>query len=146
MLDSMMKIGAYRVEHFENNNQVDLNAFGFYIRGELVDASAYSRDAKAQLYAGLMLIHSKMQMSHLSGIYVDVDVIENLQRPAYVQMKSDLVAGLFKRVLLLDERALLGNHEAEADLHQVYLAVGGFELLVCRDGECVAYPLFAQQL
>ena len=143
MLDSMMKIGAYRVEQFENKLQADPNAYGFYIRGELAETSAYSRDAKAQLYAGLMLIHAKMQMSHLAGIYVDVDVIENLQRPAYVQMKADLAAGKFRQILVLDEKALLGHPAAEADLHHLYLMVGGFDLLVCREGECVTYPLFA---
>lgn len=143
MLDSMMKIGAYRIEHFENISQVDAMAFGFYIRGELKDASAYSRDAKAQLYAGLMMIHTKAQMSHLRGIYVDVDSIENLQRPAYLQMKEDLLAGLFRRILVLDEDALLGSTAAIMDLHGVYLSIGGFELLVCRDGECVPYPIFA---
>lgn len=144
MLDSMMKIGAYRVEHFDVFNQSDPQAFGFYVCGELTATHAYSRDAKAQLYAGLMLIHSKAQMAHLRGIYVDVDSVENLQRPAYVQMKRDLLAGLFKRILVLDEAALLGSSEARADLYQVYLAVGGLELLVCRDGECVPYPVFDQ--
>ncbi len=144
MLDSLMKIGAYRVEHFENIDRIDPEAFGFYIRGELKGASAYSRDAKTQLYAGLMMIHSKVQMAHLRGIYVDVDSIENLQRPAYLQMKEDLIAGLFRRILVLDEAALLGSADAQVDLYQVYIAIGGFELLVCRDGECVPYPVFEQ--
>ncbi|HNR03157.1 MAG TPA: hypothetical protein PKK59_11540 [Anaerolineaceae bacterium] len=144
MLDSMMKIGAYRVEHFENINRIDPQAFGFYIRGELKDAAAYSRDAKAQLYAGLMMIHSKALMAHLRGIYVDVDSIENLQRPAYLQMKSDLVAGLFKRIFVLDEAAILGSAAARADLFQVYVAVGGFDLLVCKNGECMPCLVFDQ--
>jgi len=142
MLDSLMKIGAYRVEHFENINQVDVEAFGFYIRGELQEDAAYSWDAKAQLYAGLMMIHSKALMGHLRGIYVDVDSIENLQRPAYLQMKADLLAGLFKRILVLDEAALSGSEAAKADLLKVYIAIGGFTLLVCRNGECEPCPFF----
>lgn len=142
MLDILMKIGAYRVEHFESEFQVDPFAFGFYIRGEVDTEGAYSHDAKTQLYAGLMLIHSKLQMSHLRGIYLDVDCLENLQRPAYVQLKADLINGLFKRVFALDESALLGTVKAEKDLHQVYLAIGGFELLVCKEGECIPLPLF----
>lgn len=141
MLDTLMKFGAYRVEHFNDEYQADLSAFGFYIRGEK-QAGAYYRDAKSQLYAGLMLIHSKQMMSHLRGIYVDVDALENLQRPAYCQMKSDLLNGLFRRIFVLDESALLGEPEAEADLRRIYRAVGGFDLLVCRDGDCTPLDLF----
>jgi hypothetical protein len=146
MLDTLMKIGAYRVEHFESEFQADPFAFGFYIRGEVTTTDAYSRDAKTQLYAGLMLIHSKLQMKHLRGIYLDMDYLENLQRPAYVQLKADLINGLFKRVFVLDESALLGTLEAEKDLHKIYLTVGGFELLVCREGECIPLPLFEKNL
>ena len=142
MLDTLMKFGAYRVEHFEYEYQADPSAFGFYIRGEKLEAGAYCRDAKSQLYAGLMLIHSKQMMNHLRGIYVDMDALENLQRPAYRQMMTDLLNGLFKRIFVLDESALLGTPSADEDMRQIYRTAGGFELLVCRNGDCTPYCLF----
>jgi len=142
MLDTLLKFGAYRVEHFEYEYQADPSAFGFYIRGEKLEAGAYCRDAKSQLYAGLMLIHSKQMMKHLRGIYVDVDALNNLQRPAYRQMMTDLLNGMFKRIFVLDESALLGTPVADYDMRQIYRTAGGFELLVCRNGDCTPYCLF----
>ena len=142
MLDTFMKIGAYRVERFECDYRVDPGGFGFYIRGEKTYDGAYSRDAKSQLYTGLMLIHSKQMMGHLRGIYVDVDSLENLERPAYMQLKVDLLNGLFRRIFVLDESALWAPGRVEDDLRLLYLAAGSFELLVCRDGDCTRMPLF----
>ena len=140
MLDTLLKFGAYRVEHFEYEYQADPSAFGFYIRGQKQEG-VYCRDAKSQLYAGLMLIHSKQMMNHLRGIYVDVDALDNLQRPAYRQMMTDLLNGLFKRIFVLDESALLGTPAADEDMRLIYRTAGGFELLVCRNGECTPYAL-----
>jgi hypothetical protein len=137
-----MRIGAYRVERFEIETPVNPDAFAFYIRGERPDTGSYSRDAKSQLYAGLMLINSKRMMGNLRGIYVDVDELSNLQRPAYMQLKADLLEGLFKRIFVLDATALWAPGIVEEDLHRLYLASGGFELLVCRDGKCTVMPLF----
>lgn len=141
MLDTLMTIGSYRVSYFNDSLNVNPLAFGFYIRGEKVAQDAYSRDAKKQLYAGLMLIQNRLQMHNLRGIYVDVDVIVNLQRPAYTQLKRDLISGYFRRLFVLDESALLGTRPAEDDLREVYDLCGGFELLVCRDGDCAPVDL-----
>lgn len=137
MLDALTQIGAHRISYLSDSHSVDPLAFGFYIRGEKESCDAYSRDAKQQLYAGLVLIHSKLQMQHLCGIYMDVDTIENLERPAYLQLKRDLINGYFKRVFVLDESALFGSKTAEEDLRKVYELIGGFELIVCHEGECV---------
>jgi hypothetical protein len=142
MLDTFMKIGAYRVERFEVEERMDPDAFAFYIRGEKAESGAYCRDAKSQLYAGLMLIQSKGMMHHLSGIYVDVDELVNLQRPAYRQLKADLIDGLFKHIFVLEAAAFWAPGIVEDDLRQLYLAVGGFELLVCREGECTPLQIF----
>lgn len=141
MLDTLMRIGAYRVSYFNNSLNVNPLVFGFYIRGEKAAQDAYSRDAKQQLYAGLMLIHSKLQMHNLRGIYVDVDVVENFQRPAYMQLKRDLISGYFRRVFVLDESAFLGTRPAEDDLREVYDLCGGFELVICRNGDCATVDL-----
>jgi len=141
MLDTLMRVGAHRIEYFENRFPVTPQAFGFYIRGEKDPRDVFCRDAKYQLYSGLMLIHSKGQVQNLAGIYVDVDALDNLKRPAYLQMKKDLLNGLFKRVFVLDESALLGQPAAEADLMALFVESGGFEFMVCKDDDCVAIDL-----
>lgn len=137
MLDTLMQTGSYRVSYFDNSCEHNPFAFGFYIRGEKAAQDEYSRDAKQQLYAGLFLIQSKLQMVNLRGIYVDVDVADNLERPGYLQLKRDLINGCMRRVFVLDESALLGSSKAANDLQNLYTLVGGFELIVCREGECV---------
>lgn len=137
MLDTLTQIGAYRVSYFSCSQEPNPLAFGFYIRGEKTAQDVYSQDAKQQLYAGLFLIHTKLQMRNMRGLYVDVDSINNLMRPAYLQLKRDLTNGFIKRVFLLDESALFGTGEAEDDLRMAYETAGGFDLLVCREGECV---------
>lgn len=142
MLDTLMKIGAYRVEHFEIDYRENPDAFGFYIRGEKSEKGVYCRDAKSQLYAGLMLIQSKKMMGNLRGIYVDVDELSNLERPAYVQMKADLINGLFRRIFVLDASALWAPGIVAEDLQRLYKAAGGFVLLVCQEGECTQKSIF----
>ena len=143
MLNTLMKTGGYRIDYFDDRENNPLY-FGFYIRGEKSDLDAYSRDVKSQLYTGLLLIQSKHERQNLRGIYLDVDSLDNIQRPAYVQLKADLINGLFRRIFVLDESALLGTTAANDDLLSVYLMVGGFELIVCRDGECVAVDIFSE--
>lgn len=140
MLDTLMKVGAYRVDHFEFGAETS-HAFGFYVRGEKTVEDVYSHDAKYQLYAGLVLIEAKHEMNQLRGIYIDVDSLENIHRPAYLQLKRDLVNGLFRRVFVPVETALLGSPLADRDLMNLYHAVGGFELLVCRGGDCIPIDL-----
>jgi hypothetical protein len=141
MLDTMMRVGAHRIEYLDDTRNPQ--SFAFYIRGNKRAGDVICKDAKSQLYAGLLLIHNKLQMTNLAGIYVDVDGLENLQRPAYLQLKQDLIAGMFRRVFILDRSALLGSPQADQDLQQLFFHCGGFELLVCREGECVALDLFA---
>lgn len=142
MLDTLMRVGAHRIEYLDDSRNPQ--AFAFYIRGNKKAGDVICKDAKSQLYAGLLLIHHKLQMTHLAGIYVDVDGLENLQRPAYLQLKQDLMAGKFSRVFILERSALLGTPQAVHDLQQLYFACSGFELMVCREGECVALDLFAE--
>jgi hypothetical protein len=142
MLDTFMKIGAYRVDKFDLDDRLNPDAFAFYIRGEKADHGAYCRDAKSQLYAGLLLLQSKQMMVNLSGVYVDVDQLKNLQRPAYMQLKADLINGLFNRIFVLEASTIWDPGIVEDDLRNLYLAVGGFDLLVCREGDCVPLQIF----
>lgn len=132
MLDTLMKFGAYRVNYFEGLSQGNPDAFGFYIRAEVEDGQAYSHDAKHQLYTGLDLIQRFIGMKNLAGIYLDVNCLKNLQRPAYQQMKRDILSGYFRRILVLDEGALNGCPGSLRDLHELAGLVGGLEVISWR--------------
>jgi hypothetical protein len=85
----------------------------------------------------LAVISAKNEMQNLAGIYMDVDVLSNPQRPAFLQMKQDMIAGLFRRLFVMDSSALLGEPGADEDLIRLFELVGGFELFTCNQGECV---------
>ena len=134
MLDALMKFGGHRIDYFLQARS-NLDAFGFYVCGGLGADCAYSLEAKHQLYFGLALIQSQLGLKNLVAIYIDVNDVNNLQRPAYVQLKQDLINGLFRRVLILDEAVLAGNPAAEADLATLSEQVNGFELFTCLAGK-----------
>mgnify|MGYP001765395783 FL=1 len=129
MLDTLMKFGAYRVNYFDTQKLRDPESFGFYIRAEIEEGQVYSHDAKHQLYAGLDLIHRCLGMRNLIGIYLDVNCLKNLARPAYLQMKKDILAGCFKRILVLNDQAISGCPGSEKDLRELAGLVGGLEIL-----------------
>ena len=141
MLDTLMKFGAYRVNYFEPLIQENPKAFGFYIRAEIEEGQAYSHDAKHQLYAGLDLIQRILGMNNLVGIYMDVNCLTNLQRPAYQQMKKDIVAGYFHRILVLDATAINGCPGSEQDLNELSAIVGGLELIVWQGSKIIMTPV-----
>lgn len=146
MLESMMKFGNHRVDYFVNRNTVNSQSVAFYIRGEMDEQDAYSRDAKHQLYLGLAILEQKVGMRHVTGIYVDVNDLNNIERPAYLRMKQDLEDGLFKKVFVLSADALLGDPTADADMCELYRRVGGFELFSCDTGDCAPldFPVCCQ--
>ena len=141
MLDAMMKFGAHRVDYLHHEPGRDPEAFAFYLRAGLSAGDRYSHEAKRQLYSGLDFINQHRQLKHLAGIYMDVDQLENLDRPAYQKMKSDMVNGMFRRVFVLDEAAIMGLPEANYDLLKLYVQTGGFELFTCKNGECLPLEL-----
>jgi hypothetical protein len=141
MLDTLMKFGAYRVNYFESLIRENPEAFGFYIRAEIEEGQAYSHDAKHQLYAGLDLIQRVLGMNNLVGIYMDINCLMNLQRPAYQQMKKDIVAGYFRRILVLDTAAINGCPGSEQDLNELSTIVGGLEMIVWQGSEIIRTPV-----
>jgi hypothetical protein len=141
MLDSLMKFGAYKINYFDLGSEMNPKAFGFYIRAEIPAGDAYCRDAKRQLYCGLVTIRAKHEMQNLKAVYLDINTLENLYRPAYVQMKQDILNGLFQRVFVLDERALLGEDNANNEIIMLQKQPRGFELITCKNGECVSVEL-----
>lgn len=141
MLDAMTKFGGYRVDYLHHGLENDRKAFAFYLRAEINSGDNYSHDAKRQLYKGLTIIKQHLEFKHLAGIYLDVDNLNNLNRPAYQQMKRDMLNGMFKRLFVLDERAVLGSAEADHDMLMLFIQTRGFELFTCKNGECLPLEL-----
>ena len=148
MLEALMKIGGYRVERFIHSAQTG-DEFGMYVRGMLSGAEVYSRVAKQQLYYGLATLYKLGELKSLAGIYLDIAQLEDLQRPAYQQLKHDMLEGRFHRVMILDVCALFGCEAAEKDLKKLSRRVAGFELFTFMpeeaDAICLQSLLRAQE-
>jgi hypothetical protein len=133
MLDALTKFGGYRIDHFEPNCS-NASAFALYVRGGLVPGSLYSLEAKQQLYFGLALIQSVLGLEKLAGVFVDVNDLANLERPAYRELKREILAGEIKRVLILDPSAILGNPVADRDVAELFQRVNRLEIFTVIAG------------
>jgi len=137
MLDTLTKFGGYRVDYFQQaeNNPC---AFAFYVRGGLTAGSRYSLEAKQQLYFGLAQIQSLLGLENLAGVYIDVNELDVLARPAYVQLKRDILENRVQRVLVLDRSALLGSPAADADMARLNRQVMDLDLFTIEAGKLQA--------
>lgn len=144
MLDALLKFGSHRVDYFDRSGS-NPQAFGFYICGGLDPHSGYSSDAKHQLYRGLALIGSRLGLNNLAAVYIDVNDNGNLQRPAYLQLKHDLMDGMFSRVFVIQESALFGNPEGVKDFKELKSGIQGFELFCCDGLGNIAVPFWLQE-
>jgi hypothetical protein len=133
MLDALTKFGGYRIDHFEQN-QCTTDAFVLYVRGGLTAGISYSLEAKQQLYLGLALIHSQLGLGNLAGVFVDVNDLGNVDRPAYRQMKREILSGTIKRVLILDRSALFGIPAADRDMVSLFQQVDDLEVFTVCSG------------
>lgn len=134
MLEALMRNGSHRVDYLNVNARGKPGAFAFYVCGDLPHNAAYSATAKRSLYAGLSLIQQALGPENLVAIYLDVNSVRNIARPAYVQMKQDLRAGMFRRIFILEGNGLSAERESAADLDALYREVGGFDLLTYEQG------------
>lgn len=134
MFDTLMRYGSHRVDYLNAHSRGKPAAFAFYVCGELPHNAAYSASAKRSLYAGLSLIQQTLGPENLVAVYLDVNSCRNVNRPAYVQMKTDMRSGLFRRVFVLQAEDLVGEVEAAHDLAVLYREVGGFDLLTYERG------------
>ncbi len=134
MLEALMRSGSYRVDYLNVSARGKPEAFAFYVCGDLPHNAAYSATAKRSLYAGLSLIQQALGPENLVAIYLDVNSVKNITRPAYVQMKQDLRAGMFRRIFILQGNGLSAERESAADLDALYREVGGFDLLTYEQG------------
>jgi hypothetical protein len=138
MLNTLLKFGSHRVDYFDQTAG-NPQAFAFYVRGGMAADERYSHEAKHQLYGGLAVIRAQLGLENLAAVYIDIDELANLQRPAYQQMKQDLLSGMFTRVFVFDVSALFGEPAAEADLAELAAKLGKFELFSCgEDGSIFA--------
>ncbi len=134
MLEALMRNGSHRVDYLNVNARGTPEAFAFYVCGDLPQNAAYSSTAKRSLYAGLSLIQQTLGPENLVAVYLDVNSTHNITRPAYVQMKRDLRAGMFRRVFILQGNGLTAGTESADDLDELYREVGGFDLLTYEHG------------
>lgn len=134
MYQTFMRWGSYRVDYLNEAAMGAAEAFAFYVCGELPENETYSTAAKRSLYAGLSLIQQTLGPDNLVAVYLDVNSLDNIDRPAYVQMKLDMKAGLFRRVFAMNASDLLGRHERAEDIRDLYREVGGFDLLTFEQG------------
>ena len=133
MLDALTKFGGYRIDLFEQNRS-NSNAFALYVRGGLVPGSQYSLEAKQQLYFGLALIQLVLGLEKLAGVFVDVNDLGNLDRPAYSELKREILAGEIRRVLILDPSAVLGNPLADRDMAELFQRAERLEVFTVVSG------------
>lgn len=131
---ALMRWGSYRVDYLNEPAMGTDAAFAFYVCGELPENAAYSAAAKRNLYTGLSLIQQTLGPDNLVAIYLDVNSLDNMDRPAYVQMKIDMKVGLFKRVFTMNASDLLGGRQRADDIRDLYQTVGGFDLLTYDQG------------
>lgn len=134
MFEALRTAGGHRVDYLNQQARGRDGAFAFYVCGDKPEEAAYSQTAKRSLLAGLSLIQQTLGPENLVAVYLDVNSIENIARPAYVQMKDDLRSGMFKRLFTLHAGDLIGEAESAEDLNQLYYEVGGFDLLTFEQG------------
>jgi hypothetical protein len=133
MLDKLMKNGSYRVDYFSPHACGTDAAYGFYVRGDVSDNSAYSISAKRHLYAGMLVIEETLGMKNLVGVYVDVDRAENIRRPAYQAMKADIRKGYFTRIFVMCPEDLLSDLRCSADLMELENEVGNLTIITYNE-------------
>jgi len=116
MLDTLMIQGGYRIDYFNRQVWNRPEAIGLYLRAEIRPGEIYSFDAKQRFFAGMMLLEAYLGREFLAAVYLDVDQVSNLARPAYQRLKKDIRAGGIARVLVTCPADLLGEGRADDDV------------------------------
>jgi len=141
MFEALRRFGGYRVDYMNEAVMGSASALAFYVCGDLPAGAPYSQNAKRRLLMGLEVIRTNFGMQNLVAVYLDVNSTENLERPAYQQMKKDLSSGMFRRLFVWPDCSLLTNLTARGEMLKLYLDVGGFELLTYDAGSRSVMPL-----
>ena len=136
MIETLMIPGGHRIDYLSVDAAGKPDAIGFYVSGDLTDQMPYSHEAKHHLYAGLDAIRKHLSYENLVAIYVDVDSAGAQERPAYRQMKKDMLAGKFRKLFTFVSFDLLGDPLVNCDLLDLYHKLRGFDWITCDDGIC----------
>ena len=134
MFEAMMKFGGYRVDYMNRESAGKPAALGLYVLGDLPAHQSYSRVAKHNLFTGLVLIREHQEEHNLVAVYLDVNSPFESHRPAYQQMKTDIKAGMFRRLLVPSVRDLSGDEEMSADFWNFYRTLEWIEILSSESG------------
>lgn len=140
MIGTLTKFGTYKVERF---HQPYLNGkgIGFYICAQMQDKEPYCVDAKSQLYYGLALLRENDLLAQLAGIYVDVNSLKNVERPAYQMLKEDILNGYVQRVLIIKRKVLFGCLEAKSDWNRYSREYEGIEVFTFNHGKIASVAI-----
>lgn len=130
MFATLMEKNGHRVEYWHECMRGKPMSLGFYVRGEIFPGDQYSVSARFHLTVGMLVIERDLGLSNLHGLYVDIDSAENLYRPAYVQLKQDLIEGAIRKVFVFELEDLTMLQEGCMEFNQITPMVGGIELLV----------------
>ena len=143
MLSDLMRAGGYCVNYLNMRSRGLPAAFGFYVCDELQAGAAYSKQAKHCVYHGLCVIQAKLGWDNLVGIYVDVIKEEKRSRLAFQQLKVDVDAGYFRRVLVVRGQDLFGEQVICQELEKLSQEVDGFELIQLKENHLPGGDLFS---
>jgi hypothetical protein len=146
VFETLRKQGSFRIDYLNHAARGSPGAFAFYVRGELEKDAPYSLSAKHHLCAGLNVIRKNMNCNNLVAIYVDINTAKNVFRPAYVQMKRDLRAGLFRRVFTFRSGDLIGDQAVIRDLNKLYKDTAGFDVFSYQEGKLQREIIFEDWL
>ena len=134
MFTTLMNFGSYRVDYLNKQRIGDPHAVGLYILGNLSGEETYSRSAKRALYLGLTMVREQLGMENLVGIYVDINCPNQTSRQAYLELKKDVKAGMFRRVLVQSLSDLFSDADSFSDWWNFYRELARCEILTMADG------------
>jgi hypothetical protein len=134
MYEALMKFGGYRVDYLNREKAGCPDALGLYVLGDLPAHQRYSRAAKHNLLAGLVMIREQHEAHNLVAVYLDINSPFESHRPAYEHMKRDIKAGLFRRLLVPEVADLVGGSDMHADFWKFYRELAWIEILSAAGG------------
>ncbi len=134
MFETLMKFGGYRVDYLNMDRAGSSAALGLYVLGDLPAHQSYSRMAKHNLFTGLCVIREQHEDQNLVAIYLDINSPDEVQRPAYQQMKRDMKAGMFRRLCVPVVYDLVGSTEQYSDFWNFYRELEWMDILSTEAG------------
>ncbi len=134
VFEAMMRYGAYRIDRMNPERMGKPEAIALYVLGDLPHQQSYSRRAKHHLLTGLMIVRQELGIQNLVGVYLDINDGSNLERPAYQELKRDLRAGVFRRILFIPGEEVGGLDPSLQGWRQFFIDLPSCELLIFQSG------------